>query len=87
MDERINMKFDINSLIENYFPIGFGGHQNMHTVLRNRTPTKSNKNDLQCQFFSNDTQGADFFFVLILPPPVSNMKNETSLHSKKNKIQ
>lgn len=32
MAKRTNMKFDINSLIENYFPIGFGGHQNMHTV-------------------------------------------------------
>lgn len=37
MDERTNMKFDINSLIEHYFPIVFGGHEDTYTVTKKKS--------------------------------------------------
>lgn len=62
------MKFDINSLIENYFLLNLEVTKIRTQLLRNRTPTKSNKNeDLECQFFSNDTQGTYFYFFCANP--------------------
>lgn len=68
-DERTNMKFDINSLIEHYFLLVLEVTKIHTQLLRKRAPTESNqKQDLQCQFLTNDIQVTFFNLFSFLPP-------------------